>query len=80
MLSKLMAEDKTKSNNFASPSHFSCLNNNERFENSVDFNKEIVHNVTSSNKSTTSKGSSDISYTKEYSKEPIKSRHHNTRQ
>ena len=49
-----MAEDKTKSNNFASPSRFNCLNNDERFENSVDFNKEIVHNVIPSNTSTTS--------------------------
>ena len=37
-----MVEDKTESNNFASPSQFGCLNNYEQFENSVDFNKEIV--------------------------------------
>ena len=33
---------------------------------------EIVYNVTSSNKSTTLKGSTDISYTKERSKEPVR--------
>ena len=66
-----MVEDKTESNNFASPSQFSCLNNHEQFENSADFNKEIVH-VTSSNNSTTSKGSTDIFYAKERSKEPVR--------
>ena len=63
-----MVEDKTKSNNFASPSRTSCLNNHERSENSIDFSREIAHNVTSTNKSVPSKGSTDISYTKERSK------------
>ena len=48
--SNITAEDKTKSNNFVSPNRFSCLSNYEKFENSADFNKEIVHNVTSSNR------------------------------
>ena len=65
-----MAENKTKSNNFVSRNRFSCLNNYEQFENSVEFNKEIAH-VTSSNVLITSKGSTDIFYTKERSKEPI---------
>ena len=70
--SKIAAEDKTKSNNFVSPNRFSCLNNYELIEKSVDFSKERAHNVTSSNKSTTLKGSTDISYTKKPSKEPAK--------
>ena len=80
--SKIVAEDKTKSNNFVSPDRFSCLNNYKQFENSIDFSKKIVHNVTSSNKSTTSKVSTDISCTIERSKNllEIKSCHHNTRQ
>ena len=41
--SKIMAENRTKSNNFVSPNQFSCLNNYEQFENSIDFNKEIAH-------------------------------------
>ena len=69
--SKVMAENKTKSNNFVLPNRFSCLNNYEQLENSVDFNKEIAH-VTSSNILTTSKDSIDISYSKERSKEPIR--------
>ena len=40
-----MSEDKTKSDNFPSLNRFSCLNNYKQFENSADFNKEIVHNV-----------------------------------
>ena len=74
-----MAENKTKSNNFASPNRFSCLNNYGQYENSVDFKKEIAH-VTTSNILTTSKSSTDISYSKECSKEPIRdqTRHHNT--
>ena len=51
---------------------FSCLNNYSQFENSIDFNKEIVHNVTSSNKLTTSNDAINISCTKECSKEPIR--------
>ena len=54
-----VTEDKTKFNNFISPNRFSCLKNYSQFENSIDFNKEIVHNVTSSNKLTTSKDSID---------------------
>ena len=50
------------------------MNNYEQFENSFDFNKEIVHNVTSSNKSTTLKDSNDIYYTKERSKELVRDR------
>ena len=69
--SKVTSEDKTKFNNFISPNRFSCLNNYSQFENSIDFNKEIVHNVTSSNKLTTSKDSINISCTKECSKEPV---------
>ena len=69
---KVTSEDKTKFNNFISPNRFSCLNNYSQFENSIDFNKEIVHNVTSSNKLTTSKDSVDISCTKECSKEPAR--------
>ena len=69
-----MAEDETKSNNFISPSLFNSLNNHKPFENRVDINKEIVHNVTSSNISTNSKGSTYISYTKERSKEPVRDR------
>ena len=74
-----MAENKTKSNNFVSPNRFSCLNNYGQFENSVDFNKEIAH-VTWSNILTTSKGSTDISHSKERSKKLIRdqTRHHNT--
>ena len=34
--SKVMVEDKTKSNNFVSPNRFSSLNNYKQFENSVD--------------------------------------------
>ena len=41
--SSVMPENKTKSNNFVSPKRFSCLNNYEQFENSVEFNKEIAH-------------------------------------
>ena len=61
---------------------FSCSNNYEQFENSIDFNKEIVHNVTSSNRWTTSKHSTDISCTKERSKEPDRDQitFHNTQQ
>ena len=70
--SKVTSEDKTKFDNFISPNRFSCLNNYSHFENSIDFNKEIVHNVTSSNKLTTSKDSIDISCTKECSKEPVR--------
>ena len=66
-----MAENKTKSNNFASPNRFSYLNNYGQYENSVDFKKEIAH-VTTSNILTTSKSSTDISYSKECSKEPIR--------
>ena len=40
--SKVMAENKTKSNNFASHNRFSCLNNYGQYENSVDFKKEIA--------------------------------------
>ena len=54
-----VTEDKTKFNNFISPNRFSCLKNYSQSENSIDFNKEIVHNVTSSNKLTTSKDSID---------------------
>ena len=56
---------------YVSPNRFNCLNNYRQFENSVDFNKEIAH-VTSSNLLTTSKGSTDISHSKERSKEPIR--------
>ena len=70
--SKVISEDKTKFNNFISPNQFSCLNNYSQFENSIDFNKEIVHNVTSSNKLTTSKDSINIPCTKEFSKEPVR--------
>ena len=62
--SKVTSEDKTKFNNFISPNRFSCLNNYSQFENSIDFNKEIVNNV--------SKDSIDISCTKECSKEPVR--------
>ena len=72
--SKVMAEDETESNNVISPSRFNYLNNHKPFEDSIDINKEIVHNVTSSNKSTNSKGSTNISYTKERSKEPVRDR------
>ena len=41
--SNIMAENRTKSNNFVSSNQFSCLNNYEQFENSIDFNKEIAH-------------------------------------
>ena len=40
--SKIMAENRTKSNNVVSPNQFSCLNNYGQFENSTDFNKEIA--------------------------------------
>ena len=50
----------------------SCLNNYEQFENRVDFNEEIVRTATSSSKSTTSKESTDISFTKERSKELVR--------
>ena len=66
-----MSEDKTKSNNFPSLNRFSCLNNYKQFENSADFNKEIVHNVIPSNKSSKlpqARVSTDISCTKERSK------------
>ena len=66
--SKVTSEDETKFNNFISPNRFSCLKNCSQFENSIDFNKEIVHNVRSSNKLTTSKDSINISCTKECSK------------
>ena len=36
--SKVMVENKTKSNNFVSTSRFSFLSNYEQFENNVDFN------------------------------------------
>ena len=70
--SKVTSEDKTKFNNFMSPNRFSCLNNYSQFENSIDFNKQIVHNVASSNKLTTSKDSINISCAKECSKEPVR--------
>ena len=70
--SKVTSEDKTKFNNFIAPNRFSCLKNYNQFENSIDFNKKIVHNVTSSNKFTTSKDSINISCTKECSKEPVR--------
>ena len=70
--SKVTSESKTKFNNFISSNRFSCLNNSSQFENNIDFNKEIVHNVTSSNKSTTSKDSINISCTKECSKVPVR--------
>ena len=69
--SNVMAENEAKSNNFVSPNRFSCLNNYRQFKNSVDFNKEIAQ-VMSSNILTTSKGSTDISHSKERSKEPIR--------
>ena len=74
-----MVKNKTKTNNFELTNRFSCLNNYEKFENSVDFNKEIYH-VMSSSILTISKGSTDISRSKERSKEPIRdqTRHHNT--
>ena len=43
--SRVTSEDKTKFNNFISPNRFSCLKNYSQFENSIDFNKEIAHNV-----------------------------------
>ena len=43
--SRVMPENKTKSNNFVSPNRFNCLNNYEQFENSVEFNKEIAYHV-----------------------------------
>ena len=58
---------------YVSPNRFNCLNNYRQFENDVDFNKEIAH-VISSNILTTSKGSTDISQSKERSKEPIRGR------
>ena len=58
---------------YVSPNRFNCLNNYRQFENNVDFNKEIAH-VISSNILTTSKGSTDISQSKERSKEPIRGR------
>ena len=67
--SRVMPENKTKSNNFVSPNRFNCLNNYEQFENSVEFNKEIAY--TSSHVLTTSKGLTDIFYSKERSKQPI---------
>ena len=69
LTSKVTSENETKFNNFISPNRFSCLNNYGQFENSIDFNKETVHNVTPSNKLTTSKDSINISCTKECSKE-----------
>ena len=74
-----MVKNKTKTNNFELTNRFSCLNNYGKFENSVDFNKEIYH-VMSSSILPISKGSTDISRSKERSKEPIRdqTRHHNT--
>ena len=68
--SSVISEDKTKSNSFVSPNRFTCLNNYKQCENSVGLNKEIVHNVTSSNKSATSR-LDWYSCTKELSKEPV---------
>ena len=68
---KVLFNNAEKSNNFVSTNRFSCLNNYEQFENNVDFNKEIAH-VTPSNILTTSKDSTDISHSKECSKEPIR--------
>ena len=65
-------EDKTKSDNLVSPNRSSWLNNYEQFQNSVDFNKEIAHNVTLSNKSTNSKDSTNISFTKDRSNESVR--------
>ena len=77
-----MAEDKTKANNFISASRFDCFNNHKPFENSVDINKEIVHNVTSSNKSTNTKAPLIFPTQKNVQKNllEIKLGHHNTRQ
>ena len=69
--SKVASKDKTKFNNFISPNRLSCLNSYGQFENSIDFNKLIVHNVTLSNKLTTSKDSINISCTNKCSKEPV---------
>ena len=68
----VILEDKTKSDNLVSPNRSSWLNNYEQFQNSVDFNKEIAHNVTLSNKSTNSKDSTNISFTKDRSNESVR--------
>ena len=47
------------------------LNNYNQFENSVDFKKEIAHNVISSNELFTSRDMTDISRLKKYSKELV---------
>ena len=68
----VILEDKTKSDNLVSPNRSSWLNNYEQFQDSVDFNKEIAHNVTLSNKSTNSKDSTNISFTKDRSNESVR--------
>ena len=67
--SKAISENKTKSNNFVSPKQSSCLNRNNLKIALISTNK-ISQNVTPSNKSTASKDSTDIFFTKERSKEP----------
>ena len=77
-----MTEGKTKANNFISASRFDCFNNHKPFANSVDINKEIVHNVTSSNKSTNTKAPLIFPTHKNVQKNllEIKLGQHNTRQ
>ena len=67
--SKVISENKTKSNNFVSPKQYTCLNRNN-LKIALIWTNEISQNVTPSNKSTASKDSTDIFCTKERSKEP----------
>lgn len=55
----MSAEEKTKFNKYVSPNWFEYLENWDQYENSIDFNREIVRKVLSSNNSSNSKQLND---------------------